>query len=298
MILEAGTQLFNGRPFIVEDFEIRKPLILPDRLSELHLELAYDPHERTFTIQSQMHHGANWSLHVAGSMRSERTETSFGSLTWERSPAFDLAPLVVEDFYRHMSDLGLPYGDEFRPVRALSADHGRSEGQVALSERIVSRASEYSLHPVLFDGSLHVFSAAAATLEDRKAGLKLPVRFSKILFLHPPGETTRVRALIHHCSSEYVEGRIELFDADGRPCVLVDGFRAIAISGAHRGAAQAASRNVLYHLGWERTQVESSGPQQEPVPLSHLREVAQAAKDQVIATRGQAAIETGYHLNR
>jgi acyl transferase domain-containing protein/acyl carrier protein len=291
MVLEAGTQLFNGHPFTVEDFEIRKPLILPDRLSDLHLELSYDPHERTFSIQSQLHHGASWSLHVAGTMRGERTETSFGSLTWESSPAPDLAPLVVEDFYAYMSDMGLPYGDEFRPLRALSVGHGRSEGRVALSDRTASRASEYSLHPVLLDGSLHVFSAAAASMEDRKAGLKLPVRFSKILFLHPPGETSRVRATVHHCSSEYVEGRIELFDDSGRPCVLVDGFRAIAIAGAHRGAAQATSRNVLYHLAWERTQIEFNGSQPEPVPLSRLRDAVQTAHDQVIAARGQTAIE-------
>src|SRR6201997_1835492 len=291
MVLEAGTQLFNGHPFTVEDFEIRKPLILPDRLSDLHIELSYDPHERTFSIQSQLHHGANWSLHVAGTMRGERTETSFGSLTWESSPAPDLAPLVVEDFYSYMSDMGLPYGDEFRPLRALSVGHGRSEGRVALSDRTAGRASEYSLHPVLLDGALHVFSAAAASMEDRKAGLKLPVRFSKILFLHPPGESSRVRATVHHCSSEYVEGRIELFDDSGRPCVLVDGFRAIAIAGAHRGAAQATSRNVLYHLAWERTQNEFNGSQPEPVPLSRLRDAAKAAHDQVIAARGQTAIE-------
>jgi acyl transferase domain-containing protein len=30
MALEAGVQLFEGQPFVVEDFEIRKPLILPD----------------------------------------------------------------------------------------------------------------------------------------------------------------------------------------------------------------------------------------------------------------------------
>jgi acyl transferase domain-containing protein len=30
MALEAGVQLFEGHPFVVEDFEIRKPLILPD----------------------------------------------------------------------------------------------------------------------------------------------------------------------------------------------------------------------------------------------------------------------------
>ena len=35
MALEAGVQLFEGRPFVVEDFEIRKPLILPDPPSGL-----------------------------------------------------------------------------------------------------------------------------------------------------------------------------------------------------------------------------------------------------------------------
>jgi acyl transferase domain-containing protein/NADPH:quinone reductase-like Zn-dependent oxidoreductase/SAM-dependent methyltransferase/acyl carrier protein len=291
MILEAGTQQFNGRPFIVEDFEIRKPLILPDPISGLQLELTYDPDERTFSIQSQMHHGANWSQHVVGTMRSERTETSFGALTWEGSPAPGLRPVGVEEFYHRMSDLGLPYGEEFRPVRALWAGDGRSEGRVILSERIASRATEYSLHPVLLDGSLHIFSAAAATIEDRRAGLKLPVRFSKIVFLHSPGASTRTRAKVHRCNNEYVEGRIELFDEEGRPCVLVDGFRAIAIAGAHRAGAQAANRNVLYHLAWERSQVESSEPLPEPIPLDHLREVAQVALDQVLAMRGGANLK-------
>jgi acyl transferase domain-containing protein/NADPH:quinone reductase-like Zn-dependent oxidoreductase/SAM-dependent methyltransferase/acyl carrier protein len=291
MVLEAGTQLFKGHPFVVEDFEIRKPLILPDRVSDLHVELSYDPNERTFSIQSQLHQGANWSLHVTGTIRSERTETSFGSVSWEESPAPDLTPLVVDDFYGYMSDLGLPYGDEFRSVRRLSVGNGQSEGQVALSEKIARRASEYSLHPVLLDGALHVFSAAAAAMEDHKAGLKLPVRFSKILFLHPPGESSRVRATVHYCNSEYVEGRIELFDDSGRPCVLVDGFRAIAIAGAHRGAAQAMNRNVLYHLAWERTPIEFKGSQPESIPLSRLQEVAQKAHDQLIAARGQTAME-------
>jgi acyl transferase domain-containing protein/NADPH:quinone reductase-like Zn-dependent oxidoreductase/SAM-dependent methyltransferase/acyl carrier protein len=288
MILEAGTQLFNGRPFIVEDFEIRKPLILSETPSELQLELSYDPNERTFSIQSQMHHAAAWSMHVVGSMRSERTETSFGTAIWDRSSVSDLTPVGIEGFYRHMSDLGLPYGEEFRPIRALSAGNGRSEGQVALSKRIIDRASEYSLHPVLFDGALHVFSAAAATKEDRKAGLKLPVRFSKILFLQSPGDNARVRATVHQCSNEYVEGRIELFDEQGQPCVLVDGFRAIAIAGAHRGGAQAASRNVLYHLTWERTPVGSTGALPEPMPLSQVREAAQEALDEVLTMRGRS----------
>ena len=35
MVLEAGTELFNGHPFTVEDFEIRKPLILPENVATI-----------------------------------------------------------------------------------------------------------------------------------------------------------------------------------------------------------------------------------------------------------------------
>ena len=77
-----------------------------------------------------------------------------------------------------MSDLGLRYGEEFRPIRELSAGAGQSAGRVALSDAIAPRAGEYALHPVLFDGALQVFSAGAATVEDRQARMKLPVRFA------------------------------------------------------------------------------------------------------------------------
>jgi acyl transferase domain-containing protein len=125
MVLEAGTQLFEGRPFVVEDFEIRKPLILPDPPSGLLLELSYDPYERTFTIQSRFEQGAAWSVHVVGSMRSERTESAFAASEWDSGIAAGLEPVGLDSFYGHMSDLGLCYGEEFRPIRGLSAGETR-----------------------------------------------------------------------------------------------------------------------------------------------------------------------------
>src|ERR1700730_501374 len=94
LVLEAGVQLFNGRPFVVEDFQIRKPLILPEPASGLHLELSYDPEERTFSIQSKFDHGATWSMHVVGSMRGERTDAGFASSTWKRKRAAGTEPGV------------------------------------------------------------------------------------------------------------------------------------------------------------------------------------------------------------
>ncbi|MBA3649951.1 MAG: type I polyketide synthase, partial [Chthoniobacterales bacterium] len=68
LVLEAGVQLFEGLPFAVEDFEIRKPLILPDPASGVQLEVAYSPNERTFTIQSRFDQSVSWSTHVVGSL--------------------------------------------------------------------------------------------------------------------------------------------------------------------------------------------------------------------------------------
>jgi acyl transferase domain-containing protein/NADPH:quinone reductase-like Zn-dependent oxidoreductase/NAD(P)-dependent dehydrogenase (short-subunit alcohol dehydrogenase family)/SAM-dependent methyltransferase/acyl carrier protein len=291
MVLEAGVQLFSGRPFVVEDLDIRKPLILPDPAAEVSLELSYDPHERTFSIQSRFDRGATWSLHVVGTLRSERTDAAFASSAWPREKVAEMAPVEVADFYRTLSDMGLGYGDEFRPIRELSAGDGEAVGKVSLSDATARRANEYVVHPVLFDGALQIFSAGAATVEQRKAQLKLPVHFAKILFLRSTGISGLVHAGVQQHNDEYVEGKLELYDEGGKPCVLVDGFRAISISGARHSGAPGGSRNVLYHPRWERTPAASPLPSQEPVPLDRLRRAAQDTLNEVIAARGHTALE-------
>jgi len=286
LALEAGMQLFEGRPFVIEDFEIRKPLILADSAAGVQLEISYEPSDRTFTIQSRFDQGASWSLHVVGSMRGERTESAFAGSSFENCYATEnLKPVDIDAFYHSMNDLGLRYGDEFRSVRELSAAEGVSAGRVTLSETSALRATEYPLHPVLLDGALHIFSAGRATVEARGSQLKLPVRFGRILFLHSPGASARVRASVLECNTEFVEGRVGLYDDAGKPCVLIDGFRAISVAGVRRDTF-GGTRDVLYHINWERT--SSTQPAAlDQVPLSRLREVAQEALDDVIAIRGQ-----------
>ena len=175
LVLEAGTQLFEGRPFVIEDFEIRKPLILPEPAVGVHLEISYEPNDRTFAIQSRFEQGTSWSLHVVGSMRGERTESNFAAsaLEAEDDPDFaSLKPVDPDAFYRYMSDLGLRYGEEFRSVRQLAAADGESAGRVVLSDNISPRAGEYPLHPVLLDGALHIFSAGRSTVEDARLAVE------------------------------------------------------------------------------------------------------------------------------
>ena len=290
IVLEAGVQLFEGRPFILEDFEIRKPLIVPDPPSALLLELAYDPASRTFTIQSRLEQGVAWSVHAIGSIRSERTDSAFAASAWGDSPEVGLVPLGIAEFYAHMSDLGLRYGEEFRPIRELSTGTGQSAGKVSLSERIAHRAGEYQLHPVLLDGALQIFSAGAATVEGRKTRLKLPVRFNRILFLRSPGALSLVRTAVQQHGDEFVEGRLWIYNETGKPCVLVDGFRAISLAGARRSGAP-GSRDILYHVAWERTPAFSRPSPQEPVPLGRLQDIAREAFERVFAARGRDKLQ-------
>src|SRR6185369_14293117 len=117
------------------------PLILPDPPSGLRIELSYSPNERTFAIQSRFEQSVGWSLHVVGSLRGERTESAFASAKWEQPG--EIPSVAIDGFYRHLSDLGLRYGEEFRPVHELSAGDGQSVGRLALSEAIAPRANEY-----------------------------------------------------------------------------------------------------------------------------------------------------------
>ena len=291
MALEAGVQLFEGQPFVVEDFEIRKPLILPDPPSGMQLEFSYSPNERTFAIQSRFEQSVSWSLHVVGSLRGERTESDFVSSNWTQ-PA-GTQSVAVDGFYRHLSDLGLRYGEAFRPIRELSAGAGQSAGRVDLSEAVSPRAGEYALHPVLFDGAMQIFSAGAATVEGRQARMKLPVGFRRILFLGSPGASSRVRQRFSDFGDDFLEGDIAIYNEAGKPCVLVDGFRAISLSGAGRSAAPGGTRDLTYHVAWQRTPNESPKPALPPLPLSQLHAAAQNALDRVIAVRGPREVGDG-----
>ena len=92
-------------------------------------------------------------------------------------------------------------------------------------------------------------------------------------------------------SDDFLEGDIALYNEGGKPCVLVDGFRAISLSGAGRSAAAGGTRDLTYHVAWQRTPNESPKPALPPLPLDQLHAAAQSALDHVVAVRGHSELE-------
>ncbi len=181
MVVEAGVQLFDGKPFVIEDLEIRKPLLIPEAHGDVAMTLTVDPVQRTFEISSRIGDNSGWSTHVVGAIRSERTDTNFTDASW---PGPDgLASRSLIEFYDYMAGRGLRYGKEFQPVRELFSGKGVSAGRIALADEALKRYRQYPAHPVIFDGALQVFSAGAAEMEPGKNRVRLPARFSRILYI-------------------------------------------------------------------------------------------------------------------
>src|SRR4030095_5875850 len=77
----------------------------------------------------------------------------------------------------------------------------------------------------------------------------------------------------------------------GKPCVLVDGFRAISVSGARVAGAPGDTRDVVYHIDGERPPVTPRPAARPPLPLEQLRSAAHRALEQVISVRGRDKLE-------
>ena len=74
--------------------------------------------------------------------------------------------------------------------------------------------------------------------------------------------------------------------------MLVEGFRAISLSGAGRSAAPGGTRDLTYHVAWQRVPDES--PKSGAVRRSRwsqLKAAAQEALDRVVAVRGHSELE-------
>ena len=257
MVLEAGVQLFEGRPFVVEDFEIRKPLILPEPAAGVQIEISYEPNERTFAIQSRFEQGASWSLHVVGSMRGERTESGFadssfdtgnpaGYVETQASRNRRVLPLHERSgtaIWRRISSVRELRAGGWQIVRAGGACPKRSRRGPANIRCIPCCSMARCMYS----------PPVAATVEARGSQLKLPVRFGRILFLRSPGASgtgLRQRDPMHAMNLSK-DALLFMTNPANRVCWWMGS--APSASPACAGGAIGGVRDVLYHVDWERT---------------------------------------------
>ena len=177
------------------------------------------------------------------------------------------------------------------PIRELSAGGGHSAGKVSLSDAIAFRSPEYALHPVILDGALQVFSASAQTVEDRKARMKLPVRFARILFLRSPGARA---SCVPECSTstKNYRGANRIVRRSG-PAVCAGG-RFSSDQHGRRPARSGAAVRAIFSTMWSGRARPANAPPGKRCRLSRWNGCKRRRRDaleEVIAVRGRAELE-------
>ncbi|WP_157881417.1 type I polyketide synthase, partial [Streptomyces phaeochromogenes] len=105
---------------------------------------------------------APWTLHASGTLT---TATATATAT---APADDLTQwpppgahaIPIEDLYPHLARQGLHYGSAFQGVRAIWYRDDEVFAEVELPTQSAEQATNFGLHPALFDAALHALAGA------------------------------------------------------------------------------------------------------------------------------------------
>ncbi|WP_156077612.1 SDR family NAD(P)-dependent oxidoreductase, partial [Saccharothrix sp. NRRL B-16314] len=158
-----------GSP-VVEELLVEAPLVLAGDVRQLQVVVGEptDDGRRPIAIYSRPETSGDddqhaETCHARGTLAlDESTARSWLPLEW---PPVDAEPVEIEALYARLADIGFDHGPAFQSLRAAWRDGDDLYAEVALPEEHAGSASEFGVHPVLFDAVFHGPLAAKPTAE-------------------------------------------------------------------------------------------------------------------------------------
>ncbi|MFI1918196.1 type I polyketide synthase [Nocardia sp. NPDC020380] len=171
-----------------------------------------------------------------------------GADSW---PPVDADPIEPDDVYAAFTDTDIAYGPAFRTVSACWQRGDEYFAEVRLAPDREPEAARFGLHPILFDGALHLAALAGVA---RDGVTRLPFSWSGVS-LHATGATgLRVR-LAPAASCSYT---VTATDAQGQLVLTVDSIETLPIAD---DAVNAGVRlNSLYVPRWAAATLDAQPP--------------------------------------
>ena len=213
------------------------------------IECQFRPDRRTLTFSQRGVDDGDWSeLATIGVLADPETAAwpteSLAAVRRRCTEPFDRGRL-----YAYCAKLGLSYGDQFQGLVSGVRRDGECLGEVVLAQALVAEGGDYCIHPALLDGCFHAMIAGDRDFDHTVPGLFLPHEIGDIRFHARPGGRATVHARIVSRTDERMEADLDIFDADGRPCLAIRGFVSHRVAGS--GAVE-ATEDLIYRLDWVR----------------------------------------------
>lgn len=248
LALEASRTLFNGRPvklLEIEDLQIFKATTLhEDGLgTEIisSLKLINQPNHGANMIAADfscyscqdeqkdaLQHSASCRIYVTFGNPSDDTLPSRASWLGEPSKI----PVMTENFYDSLLDVGLQYTDMFRTIDKISR-----RGHKATASTTKPSSSGLMVHPALLDVCFQAIIAAFCFPGDGRLWTTyLPVRIERIrvnpMLCERHTQKVDIHAQITEGSSKTLLGDMEAFGLDGKLEIQLEGLSCVSFSKA------------------------------------------------------------------
>ncbi|MFY2558580.1 SDR family NAD(P)-dependent oxidoreductase [Corallococcus terminator] len=210
----------QGRRFSLSRV-VLKQLMAVEESCRVSVELTSEQGTTSFVISSHQPEGT--VRHATGEYQFEAEEGAPQTLDLASVAERCTQEVEGREVYARLERAGLRYGAFFRSLQRLKTNGRESVGWLELSPEATEGFSDYTLHPALLDGALHVVlgqvSVAAGT---GRAKLLLPFVVEAVEVLGPVAPSMAVYVK----SEDGLSFDIALVGADGRVAIKVYGLEA------------------------------------------------------------------------
>ncbi|MBB5801448.1 acyl transferase domain-containing protein/acyl carrier protein [Saccharothrix ecbatanensis] len=236
---------------VLDELVLEAPLLIQEGVTR-HLQVAVGAPgrdgRREVTIYSRPDNGIGESestCHARGTLGEDSEFTPAWPTQW---PPQDAEPLLVDELYGRLADIGYDYGPLFQGVHAVWRTADETYAEVSLPEG----HDGFDIHPALFDSALQ--SGVILLTENSSATHLMPFSWSGVQLQRQGVSRLRVRSKMTGETSL----RLDAVDENGAPVVSVRSLvvRPVEqerIDGAHSGALQS-----LHTLDWTRVEAGPS----------------------------------------
>jgi acyl transferase domain-containing protein/acyl carrier protein len=269
MLLRAAGDFFGDSPFVLEDVQFLRLLILSSKAATALQVLGQQDGDDLVTLTIFARLGAeSW--------------TAAARATARRSEAADLPPIVSPDaisarcfdrypgpfYYDLLKRKGLDYGPRFRRLTDVQARRGEALGRFRATPARPIAEARHVARPDLVDGSFHVMAAAfgAKELMADTGAFFLPESIERIVVHNSVAPVVWSHCRMLQDSGGDATADITMLDAEGRAVIAFAGFkvRGSRAQVAHEQSMDVALSTWLHDVRWIPAPEPAAAPSGAP----------------------------------
>ena len=264
-----GTVLFPGAGFVdlviragdevgcptIDELTLQAPLVIPPAGVPVRVVVsgAQEGATRSVSVFSLPgDEGSGWVLHAEATVVPAADTAATELSDW---PPRGAVAVDVTDAYAQLAARGYEYGPAFRALTAMWRRGDEVFAEVTVPQDV--QASEFGVHPILLDASMHALAIAAGD-----AALALPFSWQQVA-LHAAGATS-VRARLARGGAHSVS--IDLADGLGLPVLTVGAMHTRPVTAEQLAAASRSGGGELFEVEWSAV----AAPEQTPAVPSDV----------------------------